>query len=161
MIQTHMGFRPTGPANLNTSSSSQPPAKKNDAPLSDEQVQLVSETLSLFDPSELSQSDAMSIVETFAEAGIEPGRGLEEAMKEADFDAKTVGELAGVGPQEQGPPPPPPQTSISSQMLDFLSEQLDKYGEGELSEENKISIMSAMQEEFGLEQSDYLLDVQA
>jgi len=134
---------------------------KQDKPLTEQQTQLVSDTLSQYDVDQLTQEDAISIVETFKEAGITPGKTLAEAMAQFEFDAKQVGELAGVKSNEAGPPPPPPQDSITSEMLDFLSEQLDKYGDGELSQENKESIMAAMQEAFSLQTSQHLLDEKA
>jgi len=132
---------------------------KQDKPLSEQQTQLVSDTLSQYDVDQLTQEDAVKIVETFKEAGITPGKTLAEAMAQFEFDAKQVGELAGVKSNEAGPPPP--QDSITSEMLDFLSEQLDKYGDGELSQENKESIMAAMQQEFNLQPNQHLLDEQA
>ena len=146
----------------NSAMSNRPP--KNDTPLTDDQATLISETLSEYDVNALTESDAQDIVAAFSEAGIEPGKALEEAMKESGFDAKNLGDLAGVGPNESihgnGAPPPPQQVSMSSDMLDFLSEQLDKFSDDELTDENKESIMMAMQEEFGLEATDYLLNVQ-
>ncbi len=154
MIQGNMGV-----GNSGTLSHSAPP--KQDKPLTEQQSQLVSDTLSKYDPDTLSQDEAINIVQAFSEAGITPGKALEEAMAENKFDAKTVGELAGVKGDEAGPPPPPPpQTSITSEMLDFLSEQLDKYEDEELSIDNKESIMAAMQEEFSLQNSQHLLDEQ-
>ncbi len=153
MIQGNMGV-----GNSGALSHSAPP--KQDKPLTEQQSQLVSDTLSEYSPDTLSQDDAINIVQAFSEAGITPGKALEEAMGENKFDAKAVGELAGVKGDKAGPPPPPPQTSITSEMLDFLSEQLDKYENKELSTDNKESIMAAMQEEFSLQNSQHLLDEQ-
>jgi len=154
MIQGNLGI-----GNGNGGALSGP--AKQDKPLSEQQTQLVSDTLSQYDVDQLTQEDAVKIVETFKEAGITPGKTLAEAMAQFEFDAKQVGELAGVKSNEAGPPPPPPQDSITSEMLDFLSEQLDKYGDGELSQENKESIMAAMQQEFNLQPNQHLLDEQA
>jgi len=156
MIQGNLGI---GIGNGNGGALSGP--AKQDKPLSEQQTQLVSDTLSQYDVDQLTQEDAVKIVETFKEAGITPGKTLAEAMAQFEFDAKQVGELAGVKSNEAGPPPPPPQDSITSEMLDFLSEQLDKYGDGELSQENKESIMAAMQQEFNLQPNQHLLDEQA
>ncbi len=152
MIQGNMGISNTGAL-----AASGPP--KQAKPLTEQQTQLVSDTLSQYDVDKLTQEDAVNIVDAFKEAGITPGKALAQAMGQFEFDAKEVGDLAGVRGNETGPPPP--KDSITSDMLDFLSEQLDKYGDGELSVENKESIMAAMQEEFSLQSGQHLLDEQA
>jgi len=154
MIQGNLGIGNGGAL------SASGPARQ-DKPLTEQQTQLVSDTLYQYDVDKLTQEDAVEIVEAFKEAGITPGKALAEAMAQFDFDAKQVGELAGVKGNEAGPPPPPQQDSITSEMLDFLSEKLDKYGDGELSQENKESIMAAMQQEFDLQPNQHLLDEQA
>ncbi len=158
MIQGNLGIGNGGALSVSG------PAKQ-DKPLSEQQTQLVADTLSQYDVDQLTQEDAISIVETFKEAGITPGKTLAETMGQLDFDAKQVGELAGMKGNEAGPPPSlqsqPKKDSITSEMLDFLSEQLDKYGDGELSQENKESIMAAMQQEFNLQPKQHLLDEKA
>jgi len=158
MIQGNMGL-----GNIGAHSASGP--AKQDKPLTEQQTQLVSETLSQYEMEQLTQEDAVEIVEAFKEAGVTPGKALAEAMAQFEFDARSVGELAGIKGNETGPPPPlqsqPKKDSITSEMLDFLSEQLDKYGDGELSLENKESIMAAMQKEFSLQPGQHLLDEQA
>ena len=151
MIQSNLGL-----GNSGALSPTGPP--KQDKPLTEQQTQLVSDTLSQYHVDQLTQEDAVEIVKAFEEAGITPGRALAEAMSQFEFDAKEVGELAGIKGNEAGPPPPPQRESITSEMLDFLSEQLDKYGDEELSVENKKSIMAAMQQEFDLQSNQHLLD---
>ena len=98
----------------------------NTSSLTTSQQETISSVLSQYDASNLSESDAQSIVEAFKAAGIQPGQALEEAMSAEGFDAKEVGSLAGVGGRHGGgnmPPPPPPSeeevNSISS-LLDTL-----------------------------------------
>lgn len=98
------------------------------ASLSNEQKQLISETLSEFDVENLTESDAQSIVSVFQEAGIQPGRELAEAMDNAGFDARAVGEMAGT----QRPPPGGPQRqgegiNLSEEVLEDLYALLDQY----------------------------------
>lgn len=87
----------------------------NGGSLTTEQQQLIQDTLSEFDFENLTENDALSIVETFEAAGIQPGNALVEAMASAGFDARAVGEMAGVqdpqGGQSMPPPPPPPKSS--------------------------------------------------
>jgi Ca2+-binding EF-hand superfamily protein len=63
------------------------------------QAKTISSILSNFDASNLSTSDAKSIVSAFKDAGITPSEELANLMKDAGFDAKKVGTLAGVGQQ--------------------------------------------------------------
>lgn len=79
----------------------QPAYGHDGASLTNDQKKVISETLSKFDAGSLSQGDAISIISNFEEAGIRPGRELAAVMEAAGFDARAVGEKAGV----KGPPP--------------------------------------------------------
>lgn len=147
--------------------------------LTDEQSTALTDILSSFDSESLTESDALEIVSALSEAGIEPGAGLEEAMSEAGFDARAVGDLAGVGQTqamsaldatdgtEEGnrPPPPPPQGSstesdeITSYMADLIAEQLESSDSAELTDEELQQIQAVVAEEFGLEEGDSLIDI--
>ena len=81
--------------------------------LSLDQQELIESTLSNYDSSSLSQSDAAEIVSAFQDAGIEPSKELADTMESLGFDAKEVGDAAGVAGGQGGggggmPPPPPP-----------------------------------------------------
>lgn len=81
--------------------------------LSLDQQELIEATLSNYDSSSLSQSDAAEIVSAFQDAGIEPSKELADTMESLGFDAKEVGDAAGVAGGQGGggggmPPPPPP-----------------------------------------------------
>lgn len=144
-----------------------PPRQSNQsASLSDEQKTLITETLSQYDVDNLSESDAQSIVEAFSQAELTPGKALEEAMSEAGFDAKEIGDLAGVGPgqeggmQEGGPPPPKSEgQSFTEEMLTTLESLLEEYKGKDLDSETIDSITATMEEIFGLERSGRLFDV--
>jgi hypothetical protein len=91
--------------------------------LTDAQLETISSTLGEYDSSNLSSEDAASIIEAFEEAGIQPSEELVSAMEAEGFDAKTVGDTAGVGgPQGGGgmPPPPPPSEEEVSEVSDLL-----------------------------------------
>ena len=130
------------------SGSMQLPQQGGPRGLSQDQIDLVKTTLSEFDPDNLSQSDALSIVETFRSAGIQPGPQLAEVMAESGFDARAVGELAAVAP----PPPPPPQQgnaptlNIDDESLQQLSDLLDQYYSGDLSDAERESTLASIQE---------------
>lgn len=90
--------------------------------LSYNQQQIIDDTLSEFDSSNLTQSDALEIVSAFQDAGIEPSKQLEDALSSLGFDAQEIGDLAGITGGVQGgqgaggmPPPPPPPPSSSEE----------------------------------------------
>ena len=117
--------------NVNSSTSSQilqsassGSSKTNS--LSTQQKAIVEDVLSKYDTNSLSANDAMEIVESFQEAGIAPSQALASTMEASGFDAKEVGDLAGIGGGKPmgGPPPPPPQEdldSVSSLLESLLS----------------------------------------
>ena len=71
----------------------QPMQRPQAEPLTSEQTELMNETLAQFDPENLTAEDAQSIMQTFMDAGIQPGQEMEAIMAEAGFDAAEVGEL--------------------------------------------------------------------
>jgi Ca2+-binding EF-hand superfamily protein len=76
-----------------------PSSTSNTSSTASSQAKTISSILSNFDASNLSTSDAKSIVSAFKDAGITPSEELANLMKDAGFDAKKVGTLAGVGQQ--------------------------------------------------------------
>ena len=66
--------------------------------LTDKQAQLVKDTLSKYEPNNLTEADAKEIVSSFREAGIRPSKALKEAMLAEGFDAKEVVKKAGIRP---------------------------------------------------------------
>lgn len=126
-------------------------------PLSDEQKQFVTDTLSAYDPDSLTAEKAKEITSLFQEQGIAPGRGLAGAMAEAGFDARNVGQLAGVQPPSGGQPPSEAgamaagtsASSATSDVLSFLSQLLEQQGNEPLSEDSKQNILQALHDRFG------------
>ena len=161
-----------------------PPPKSEQSSLTEEQESLLSETLSEFDVENLTEADAQAIVTALSEAGIEPGAGLETAMSDLGFDAKAIGDLAGV--EHKGPPPPPPSSEfdsgdseVATDMIDFLSELLSEKLESseqsvdslsssgdlfqrvqqELTDADKQDVYAQLMEKFGLPDGDTLIDI--
>jgi hypothetical protein len=66
--------------------------------LTDKQAQLVKDTLSKYEPNNLTEADAKEIVSSFREAGIRPSKALKEAMSAEGFDAREVIKKAGIRP---------------------------------------------------------------
>lgn len=137
--------------------------------LSDEQQTLIKETLSQYKVEELSQSDAKSIVEVFSQAGIQPGKALEQAMAEQGYDAKNVGQLAGVG--ERGHPPPPANSSpmqsdaevssIVSFVTTLMEEKYASNNNNVLTDEDRQSILQQVFEKFGYQGNDSIINTSA
>lgn len=142
-------------------SGTQAPMNRVEASLTQDQQTLISDTLKQFDPENLSDADAQSIVESFSKAGIEPGRALEQTMTDLGFDARSIGEAANVKPEGNRPPPPPKQSSETiSSLVDYLTELLDKNGT-DLSEDDKKSIYEKVSKEFGIPAGDSVINTSA
>jgi hypothetical protein len=118
--------------------------------LSSSQLALIEETLAQYDAESLSAEDAKEIVEIFSEAGITPSAALESAMSASGFDAREVGDLAGVGKGggkgPMGPPPPPPEEEISSigELLETLLAAEEDAGEEDTTITDATSFESIM-----------------
>ncbi|XQW84958.1 hypothetical protein ACOYR1_17825 [Thalassotalea piscium] len=145
-----------------------PPTKQSNYALTQEQQSLISETLSQFDMENLTESDALSIVDTFAQAGIQPGAELEKSMAEFGIDAKSLGDLAGVSEDGNRPPPPPrPKqssdeiTSMVDYLTEILEETLSSSETGKLTDEDKESILAQMFEKFDIEDGDSIINTTA
>jgi hypothetical protein len=102
--------------------------------------------LSQYDASSLTSEEASEIIAAFEEAGIQPSRALGEAMKAEGFDAKEVGDLAGVGGPKEGhmppPPPPPPSEEEQSEISTLLNSILNE----ESSDEDNSTTTSSFDE---------------
>ena len=115
--------------------STQTANAKSSSGLTSSQLETISSVLEGYDSSNLSATDASSIVEALSAAGIEPSSELESALADEGFDAKEIGGLAGVGPQGGGggmPPPPPSEEeedSVSSLLDSLLNLEEDEEDE--------------------------------
>lgn len=147
-------------SNIQMSSQSAMPAKQ-EAMTADQKSQ-VSDILDQYSVDSLSSDDASSIVKSFEELGITPGQELEQVMADKGFDAKSVGDMAGLQEPGEGRVPPPPKNEVSNsaEMVSFLEEILESYGE-QLSDDDKDSILTAVQEKFGMDDSDSLIHLKA
>ncbi len=127
-----------------------PPRMQSAASLTEDQTQLINDTLSQFDAENLTETDAKSIVSIFQEAGIQPGKSLADAMDAAGFDAKALGDLA----RPQGPPPSGPQgqsggINLSDDALKELYTLLDEYYSENASASDKSGLENSIQELLG------------
>ena len=142
-----------------------PPTPRSEQSLTSDQQSLISETLSEFDTDNLSQEDALNIIETFSQANIEPGAALEKALTSAGFDAKSIGELANVSEGSRPPPPPKQSADEITSMVDYLAEILEETlsvnNGNSLSDEDKQSILAQVFEKFDLEEGDSIINTTA
>ena len=146
---------------IGSSNQMPPPMQSSQTSMTSEQKESIQEVLSQFSADELTSEDASSIVESLAELNVQPGQELAELMADSGFDAKTIGDMAGVS-DGQRPPPPPPQSEVSSssEMVSFLEDLLEDF-DSQLSDDDKESILSAVQEKFGINDGDSLVNIQA
>ncbi|EPJ46669.1 MAG: hypothetical protein OFPI_33400 [Osedax symbiont Rs2] len=141
-------------SNLPPIQHSMPQQNAQNRQLTSEQQQLITDTLAQFDPDSMTETDALSIVEAFSEAGIQPSRALAETVAQSGFDARSIGELAGGQGANQGnrPPPPPPgqgtkpSLNLSDELLSELNEMLNNYYSNDLSDEDKASTLESIQQ---------------
>ena len=110
--------------------------------LSLDQQEFIDSTLSQYDSSSLTQEDAQEIVAAFSQAGIQPSRELADAMDSLGFDAKEIGDLAGVGPSGQGGMPPPPPPPMNQEDQDTVSSILETLFEADEEDETASSYES-------------------
>lgn len=149
-------------------STMQMPMPRSEPALTEDQQQVISETLSQFDAENLTEADAQSIIETLSSADIRPSRALESALSELGFDAKSLGELAKVNDDGNRPPPPPPpkqSTEEISGLVDYLTELLEEKltasDAKQLSDEDRQEIYAEIKEKFGLSDNDSIIKTTA
>ncbi len=99
-------------------------SSSNSSSLTSSQKETISSVLGQFDSENLTTADAKSIVKSFSEAGITPSSELASAMEKLGFDAKEVGDLAGV-PRGGGNMPPPPPSGDRQQEEESVSSLLE------------------------------------
>jgi len=88
--------------------------------LTDKQSQHITETLSKYDPNNLTKADAKEIVSSFREAGIRPSKALKEAMSAEGFAAKILAKKGGLHP------PHPSSTAEKKESLNISENQLSE-----------------------------------
>jgi len=153
--------------NVNSGMSMPPPPPRSEQSLTEEQQTFITDTLAEFNADELSEEDALGIIEMFSEANIQPGAALEKAMSSAGFDAKSIGDIAAASDSGRPPPPPPPKQSTDeiSSMVDYLAELLEETlaaSESEtLSDEDKQAILAQVFDKFNMEPSESIINTSA
>lgn len=146
------------------SGMSMPPPPRTEQSLTEEQQSLISETLSQYDTDNVTEADALSIIEAFAQAGIQPSAALEKSITDLGFDAKSIGDSAKVSGNR--PPPPPKQsTEEITSMVDYLAQLMEETlaasNSNELSDEDKQSILAKVFERFDIEDGESIINTTA
>ncbi len=137
--------------------------------LTDKQQSQVSSILSQYEPSNLTGSDAQSIMQALRKAGIPMGSGLRDAMKADGFDLKQVGSLARQAQQQDQDQQSSDATTSSSSSgsdginvsaLQSLQSILSQYDLSNLSSDQQNSLTSQLQQS-GLLQSGNIINLSA
>lgn len=136
-----------------------PPGAGGQSSLSDDQTSLIEETLSGYDADSLTESDAQSIVEAFAEAGIAPSSAFADKLAEIGFNAREIGDLAGARTSETGQPPPPPGSSSNLDLTDAVDYLETLFEQKDETETDNSSITAQLAERFGLSEGESLINI--
>ncbi|MFT2091221.1 hypothetical protein [Paraglaciecola sp. 2405UD69-4] len=137
-----------------------PPPSGGQSNLTDDQTSLIEETLAGYDADNLTEADAASIVEAFADAGIAPSGAFADKLAEVGFDAKEIGSLAGAGPSDANrPPPPPPDSSSSLDLTDAVDYLETLFEEKAETETDNSNITAQLAERFGLAEGESLINI--
>jgi hypothetical protein len=136
-----------------------PPGTGGQSSLNEDQTSLIEETLSGYDADNLTQSDAASIVEAFADAGITPSSAFADKLAEVGFDAREIGDLAGAKPSESGRPPPPPSGSGNLDLTDAVDYLETLFDEKDETATDNSSITAQLAERFGLSEGESLINI--
>ncbi|WP_158968549.1 hypothetical protein [Paraglaciecola sp. L3A3] len=138
-----------------------PPRSGGQQSLTEEQTSLIEETLANYDADNLTEADAASMVEAFAEAGITPSRTFADQLAGVGFDAREIGELAKASGPEAGQRPPPPPADAASNLdltsaVDYLETLFEEKAE---TENDNTSITAKLAEKFGLAEGESLVNI--
>lgn len=149
------GFRPP-PPNGGASNLS--------ASLTSDDKSPIESTLSNYDSTQLTEEQAINLVQTFGDAGIRPSYEFAEILAESGFDAREIGSLAHgaeAGPSGHRPPPPTVGSQANSGLdlssvvsyLDELSSNQDN------ASATTSSIAAKLASQFGLSEGQSLINV--
>lgn len=140
-------------------------------PLTDDQTSLVQATLADYDAETLTTEDARTILDTFRQAGIRPGKELRQAIQDAGFDEKQLLELARPEGAPEGGPQGGPQglrgargasssSTIDLSALQSLQNVLSNYDLSSMSDEDETNLLSQLNSA-GLIRTGYMIDLSA
>lgn len=135
--------------------------------LTDEQKTKITDILSQYDASNVTEDDAKAIFKAFKEAGIRPGPGMRETIEAAGFDAEELREMGMSDSDKQGPPPPPPSggggqgQSVSVSALKSLQSILSQYDLTNLSSDEESDLITKLNESGLMMSAGNIIDLTA
>lgn len=118
-------------------------------PLTDEQKTKIQDILSNYDPNSITETTAKEIFQKFSDAGIQPGRGMKEAIEAAGFDAENLRELGMPADFEMKGGRPGGMhkaPSITEEQAATVTDILSDYDAANLSSTDISSILSAFRD---------------
>lgn len=114
--------------------------------LTDKQSQHITETLSKYDPNNLTKADAKEIVSSFREAGIRPSKALKEAILAEGLDAKILAKKGGLQPPHpSGTAEKKESLNISENQLSELYKLLQQYHNDDSLDKDRNSLLNSIQ----------------
>ncbi len=118
--------------------------------LTDKQAQLVKDTLSKYEPNNLTEADAKEIVSSFREAGIRPSKALKEAMMAEGLEAKMVAKKAELQlPRSSTSSGIKESFNVSENQLSELYKLLHQYHNNDSVDADRNSLLNSIQEVLG------------
>ena len=114
--------------------------------LTDKQSQLISDTLSKYEPNKLTEADAKEITSSFREAGIRTSKALKEVMLAEGIDAKIVVKKAGLQrPQISGSAEMKESLNINENQLSELYKLLHQYYSDDSRDADRNYLLNSIQ----------------
>jgi hypothetical protein len=117
------------------------------AALTDDQKSTLQSILSDYDPNNLTADDAQAIFEKMRQAGIQPGKGMKEAIETAGFDAEKLRSLAMQGMQQsQGMQFTRQASELTDDQKSTVASILSKYDANNITSSDAQSIFKAFKD---------------
>jgi hypothetical protein len=114
--------------------------------LTDKQSQLVTDTLSKYDPNNLTEADAKEILSSFRDAGIRPSKALKEAISAEGLDARIAAKKAELqAPHPSGSDGMKESFNISENQLSELYKLLHQYHSDDSLDADRNSLLNSIQ----------------
>ena len=131
--------------------------------VSAQQADAIKGVLSSYDPNNITEADAKTIVKEVRETGVAPGRPLTIVFASQGFDAQQVGNQAGIGEGQRPPPPPPseqsgPRGQINTEALSALTLLVESKAGESITDEEWSSFYEDLEGQ-GIDTSQPFIDV--
>lgn len=164
------------PISASASYAMRAPSQIQNAALTSDQGNKLTDILSKYDAKNVTTTDAKAIAAQVKELGIEQGKALAEAMKTQGFDASAIGSMVAQdksggkadgkgGPEGSRPPPPPPppgetgaKGGVDDTAVSLLAEVIASYDGTEMTEETWAEAMQTLAEK-GVDLSKSMVDI--